>query len=67
MAQLVKNLPANVGDTDSSPGSGRSPGGGNDNLLQYSCLENPTDRGACWTIVHEVARVRHDHVTQPLP
>ena len=36
----------NVGDLGSVPGSGRSPGEGNDNLLQYSCLENPMDRGA---------------------
>ena len=42
----VNNLPANTGDTSSVPGSGRSPGKGNDNLLQYSCLENPMDRGA---------------------
>ena len=47
VAQLVKNQPANVGDTDSIPGSGRSSGGGNDNPLQYSCLENPTDGGTC--------------------
>ena len=48
---VVKNLPANAGDVGDSgliPGSGRSPGGGNGNLLQYSCLENPMDRGA-WT------------------
>ena len=38
----VKNLPANVGDTGSIPGLERSPGEGNDNLLQYSCLGNPT-------------------------
>ena len=42
----VNNLPANTGDTSSVPGSGRSPGKGNDNLLKYSCLENPMDRGA---------------------
>ena len=49
---VVKNLPANVGDMDSIPGSGRSPGGGNGNLLQYSCLENPPDRGTWWVTVH---------------
>ena len=49
---MVKNLPANVGDMDSIPGSGRSPGGGNGNLLQYSCLENPPDRGTWWVTVH---------------
>ena len=46
---MVKNLPANEGntrDTGSNPGSGGSPGGGHGNPLQYSCLENPTDRGA---------------------
>ena len=49
VALVVKNLPANGGnvrDVDSIPGSGRSPGGGHGNLLQYSCLENPMDRGA---------------------
>ena len=48
-AQLVKYLPANAGDTRDVgliPGSGRSPGGGNGNPLQYSCLENSVDRGA---------------------
>ena len=51
------NLPANAGDTKdmgSIPGSGRSPGGGSGNPLQYSCLENPMDRGALRTIVHKV-------------
>ena len=43
---LVKNLPANAADKGSITGSARSPGGGNDNPLQYSCLENPMDRGA---------------------
>ena len=42
------------------PGSGRSPGGGHSNSLQYSCLENPMDRGAQWTTVHRSQRVRHD-------
>ena len=41
----VKNLPANAGDAGLLPGSGKSPGGGNGNPLQYSCLENPTQRG----------------------
>ena len=40
---VARNLSANMGDPDSIPGSGRSPGGGHDNLLQYSCLENPMD------------------------
>ena len=55
---MVKNLPANAGGTGDVgliPGSGRSPGEGNGNLLQNSCLENPMDRGAWWTIVHGVA------------
>ena len=43
---VVKNLPANAGDTALIPESGRSHGEGNGNLLQYFCLENPTDRGA---------------------
>ena len=49
---VVKNLPASAGDSGSISGSGRSPGGGNGNPLQYSCLENPMDRGALWVIVH---------------
>ena len=44
-----------TGDTDSIPGSGRASGEENGNPLQYSCLENPMDRGAWWTIVHGVA------------
>ena len=40
---MVKNSPANAGDADSVPGSGRSPGGGHGNPRQYSCLENPTE------------------------
>ena len=57
---VVKNLPSNVRDTASTPGLGRSPGEGNGNPLQYSCMRNPMDRGAWRTTVHEVARVRHD-------
>jgi len=51
---VVKNLPINAGDirdAGSTPGSGRSPKGGNGNPLQYSCLENPMDRGAWWATV----------------
>jgi len=55
MAQTAKNLPASVGDPGSIPGSGRSLGEGNGNPLQYSCLENPMDRGVLWTSVHGVA------------
>ena len=57
---VIKNLPANAGDVGSIPGSGRSPGEGNGNRLQYSCLENPMDRGASWAPVHGVIRVGHD-------
>ena len=47
VAQMVKNLPTNAGDPGLIPGLGRSPGEGNGYPLQYSCLENPIDRGAC--------------------
>ena len=56
---VVKNLPANAGDIRNVsliPGSGRSPGGGHVNPLQYSCLENPMDRGAWQTTVHRVQK-----------
>ena len=56
---VVKNLPVNAGnikDVGSIPGLGRFPGGGHGNPLQYSCLENPTDRGAWRTTVHGVAK-----------
>ena len=46
----------NAGDTGSIPGSGRSPGEGNGNPFQYSCLESPMDRGAWWATVHGVAK-----------
>ena len=58
---LVKSLPANAKDTrdtGSIPGSGSSPGVGNGNPLQYSCLENPMDRGAWQAVVHGVAESR---------
>ena len=58
---MVKNLPANAGDVrdaDSTTGSGRSPGEGNGNPLQCSCLENPMDRGACRATVQGVAKSR---------
>jgi len=57
----------NAGDTGSVPGLGRSPGEGNDNPLQYSCMENSINRGAWWAIVHEVTRVRHNLATKPPP
>ena len=56
---MVKNSPANTGDirdVGSIPGLGRSPGRGHSNPLQYSCLENPMDRGAWWATVHRVAQ-----------
>ena len=53
---VVKNLPANVGDSGSIPGFGRSPGGGNGNPLWYSCLENLMDREAWWARVHGVPK-----------
>ena len=53
----------NAGDLDLIPGLGRSPGEGNGNPLQYSCLENPMDRGAWQATVHGVAKVRHDWAT----
>ena len=52
---VVKDPPANAGDTSLIPGSGRSPGGGNGNPLQYSFLGNPMDRGPQQAIVHGVA------------
>ena len=55
---VVKNLPANAGDSGLFPGSGRSPGGRNGNPLQYRCLENPMDRGAWWVTVCGVAKSR---------
>ena len=53
---MVKNLPANAGDVGSIPGSGKSPGEGNGNPSQYSCLENAMDRGAWWVIVYGVTK-----------
>ena len=52
----VKNPPASAGDAGSIPGPGRSPGEENGNPLQYSCLENPTDRGAWWATAHGVTK-----------
>ena len=54
----VKASACNVGELGSIPGLGRSPGEGNGNPLQYSCLENPMDRGAWWAAVHGVAKSR---------
>ena len=64
MALVVRNLPANVGDLRDAgliPGLGRCPGGMHGKPLQYSCLENPMDRGAWWASVHGIAKSQ----TQP--
>ena len=53
---MVKNLPANARDKGSISGSGRSPGEGNGNLLQYSCLENVMDRGVWQATVHRITK-----------
>ena len=63
VALVVKIPPVYEGDVreiGSIPGLERSPRGGHGNLLQYSCLENPTDRGALQATVHRDAKVRHD-------
>ena len=65
-ALVVKNLPVNAGDIRdmvSIPRWGRSPGGGNGNPLQYSCLENSMDRGAWWVTIHGVAESDMTEVT----
>ena len=53
---MVKNLPGNAGDVGLIHGSGRSPGEGNENPLQYSCLGNAMDREAWWAIVHRIVK-----------
>ena len=58
---VIKNSPASAEGAGSIPGSGRSPGGGNGISLQYSCLENPMDRGAWQAIVHGVAEESYTH------
>ena len=66
---IVKNPPANAGDAGDAVSvlvSGRSPGGGNDNPLQYSCLENSVDRRAWWATVHGVTN-QFSSVTQSCP
>ena len=69
---MVKNPPVmqetgcDAGDLGLIPGLGRSPGEGNGNPLQYSCLENPMDGGAWWATVHGVTRTGHDLATKPL-
>ena len=63
----MKKAACNAEDTVSLPGSGRSPGEGNGNPLQYSCLGNPMDRGAWWPMDLGVARVEHNFVTKLPP
>ena len=58
---MVKNPPAKAGEVDLIPGLGRSPEEGNGNPLQYTCLENPMDRGACRATIHGVTKSQ----TQP--
>ena len=62
---VVKNMPANAGDVGSISGSGRSPGEGNGNPVQYSCLENSMNRGAWWATFHggheELDMTQHTH------
>ena len=60
VAQMVKESACNAGALGSIPGSESSPGEGNGNLLQYSCLENPMDKGSWQAMVHSVARVGHN-------
>ena len=75
VALVVKNPPANAGDVRDAgliPGLGRSPGGGYGNLVQYSCLEDLTDRGAWWATIHRVTKSQillqrlkmHTHIVQ---
>ena len=65
VAQMVKNV-YNAGDPGSIPGTGRSPGGGHGNPLQYSCLENPMDRGTWQATVHTVYGVAESDTTELL-
>ena len=60
VALVVKNPPANAGDAGSVPGSGRFPGGGNGNPLQYTCSQNPMDEGAWQATVHKAAKSQSD-------
>ena len=66
-SSVGKSSACNAGDSGLIPGSGRSPGAGNGNPLQYSCLENPMDGGAWQATVHRATRVRHNLATKPPP
>ena len=65
---MLKNMPAKAGDlrdAGSIPRPGKSPGGGHDNPLQYSCLENPMDRRAWWATINGITRISHDLAARP--
>ena len=66
-SSVGKETACSAGDPGSIPGSGRSSGKGDGNLLQYSCLENPMKRGAWRATVHGVTRVGHNLATKPWP
>ena len=66
-SSVGKSSACNAGDPGSIPGSGRSPGEGNGNPLQYSWLKNPMDRGAWQATVHRIARDGNDLATKPPP
>ena len=66
-SSVGKESACNAADPGSIPGLGRSPGEGNGNLLQHSCLENPLDKGASQATAHGVARVGHNLATKPPP
>ena len=61
---MVKNMPVHAKDVGPIPGPEKSPGEGNGNTLQYSCLENPMDRGAQWATIHRVAKGQHNLATE---
>ena len=63
---MVKNPPGSTGDMGSIPGSGRSLGKGNGNPLQYSCLENPMNRGAWWATVHGDTKSQTHYASSPV-
>ena len=67
ISSVGKESACHAGDPSSVSGPGRSPGEGNGNPLQYSCLGNPTDRGDWRATAHGVSRVRHNLATQPPP
>ena len=61
---VIKNLPTNAEVSGPIPGSGRSPGGGHSNPLQYSSLKNPTGSGVYWATVHRIAQLDTTGATQ---